>query len=111
MSYGAVLRAWNKEDGPLRITQSSYGFEIMEEYNPEKHPEHLEAKKKRKFNDKLDGIKYLNEVIEWHVRKVSTSTNSCQTYSSQISPLKANAHSPIGRSRSNTQRILFEYSV
>ena len=42
----------------------------MEEYNPDKHPEHLEAKNMRKFYDKLDGKQYLKEVIEWHVCKV-----------------------------------------
>ncbi|KAE9363645.1 hypothetical protein N431DRAFT_422567 [Stipitochalara longipes BDJ] len=67
VSYGAVLRAWSKEDGPLRITQSSYGFEIMEEFNPIKHPEHRVAKKI--FNDKLDGKVYVEHVIEWHVCK------------------------------------------
>jgi hypothetical protein len=70
VSYGSVLRAWNKEDGPARITQSSYGFEIMEEYNPTKYPEHREAKKK--FYDKLDGKTYVLRVIEWHVCKVSS---------------------------------------
>jgi hypothetical protein len=45
----------------------------MEEYNPKKHPEHLEAK--RKFNDKLDGKIYVQEVIEWHVCKVSSSND------------------------------------
>ncbi|PMD47527.1 hypothetical protein L207DRAFT_506529 [Hyaloscypha variabilis F] len=69
VSYGAVLRAWSKEDGPLRITQSSYGFEIMEEFRPEVHKEHREAMRKKKFNDKLDGRVYLDGVIEWHVHK------------------------------------------
>jgi len=40
----------------------------MEEYNPTKHPEHLEAKKK--YTDKLDGMVYVRRVIEWHVCKV-----------------------------------------
>jgi hypothetical protein len=46
----------------------------MEEYNPQKHPEHLEAAK-RKFNDKLDGKVYVQKVIEWHVHKVSSSND------------------------------------
>ncbi len=55
----------------LTLDVLGYGFEIMEEYNPEKYPEHLEAK--RKFNDKLDGRIYVRNVIEWHVCKVSSS--------------------------------------
>lgn len=72
VSYGAILRAWNKEDGPARFIQSSYGFEIMEEYNPKRYPEHLQVKKK--YKDKLDGKTYVEEVIEWHVCKVCSSS-------------------------------------
>ncbi len=72
VSHGAILRAWNKEDGPTRITKSSYGFQIMEEYSPETIKEHLEVKKP--FYDKLDGRYYVRDTIEWHVFKVKAST-------------------------------------
>ncbi len=110
MSYGAVLRAWSKEDGPLRITQSSYGFEIMEEFRPEVHKEHREAMRKKKFNDKLDGRVYLEGVIEWHVHKVSASKITC-LIEAKLQSFDANAHHLIGRSCSNTQRVLIKHGI
>jgi hypothetical protein len=78
VSHGAVLRAWNKEAGPARITKSSYGFQIMEEYNPDKIKEHLEVKKP--FFDKLDGRKYVRDTIEWHVFKVNASSTPTKPF-------------------------------
>ena len=71
VSYGAILRAWKKEDGPERITKSNYGFEIAEGYDPESYKEHIGV---RPFNDKLDGEKYILGVIEWIVFKVRSSS-------------------------------------
>jgi hypothetical protein len=65
VAYGAVLRAWNKEDGPDRKIQSSYGFEITSPYDDE-YPPHIGAKT---VFEKLDGIYYVPNIIEWRIRK------------------------------------------
>ncbi len=63
-----MLRALNKEYGPDRITQSSYGFEITEEYSKETIPAHANVKPTK---DPLDGISYVDNVIDWVIIKVS----------------------------------------
>jgi hypothetical protein len=65
---GAVLRALEKEDGPARITQSSYGFLRTEPHDPENCQAHKEV---RPTIDKLDGGKYVRNTIDWLVKKVS----------------------------------------
>jgi len=72
VSYGAVLRAYSKENGPASIPKLSYGFGITEMYDPETHEAHAEVL--RPYIDKLDGIKYVQNTIEWLVcipRKVA----------------------------------------
>lgn len=44
----------------------------MEEYNTEHYKEHKEVK--RPYTDKLDGRKYVLDVIEWHIFKVSATS-------------------------------------
>jgi hypothetical protein len=99
VSHGAILRAWNKEDGPARLTNSSYGFQIMEEYNPDKIKEHLEVKKP--FFDKLDGMKYVRDIIEWHVFKVKASTF----------PIKLFTNISIGPKCSTSSRVFIAFRV
>lgn len=67
MAQGAVLRALNKEDGPDRTTQSSYGFEITEPYSKDTIKAHANI---RPIYDNLDGISYVDNVIEWVIVKV-----------------------------------------
>lgn len=63
---GAILRAWDKEHGPDRITQLSYGFEVTEEHEPDVHEAH---KKLRGKPDKLDGRSYVHGTLDWVVLK------------------------------------------
>lgn len=67
MSMGAVLRALEKEEGPARITQSSYGFLRTEPHEPTVFQAHQEV---RPTVDKLDGKKYVRNTIDWLVKKV-----------------------------------------
>jgi hypothetical protein len=71
---GAVLRALEKEDGPARITQSSYGFLRTEPHEPEVLAAHKEV---RPTIDKLDGKDYVRNTIDWLVKKVSGTRKSC----------------------------------
>ncbi|KAL2141237.1 hypothetical protein VTI28DRAFT_2650 [Corynascus sepedonium] len=60
VARGAVLRAFNKEQGPRRYARSSYGIlrtEIWEEF-----PEHKEAKV---AYDPHDGLPYVFNTIDW----------------------------------------------
>ncbi|KAL2137237.1 hypothetical protein VTI74DRAFT_6448 [Chaetomium olivicolor] len=60
VARGAVLRAFNKEQGPRRYAKSSYGIlrtEIWDEF-----PEHREAKKSY---DRHDGLPYAVDTIDW----------------------------------------------
>lgn len=66
---GAVLRALNKEDGPSRITRSSFGFLRTEPHEPNVFPAHKAPV--RPTLDKLDGKKYVRNTIDWLVKKVS----------------------------------------
>jgi len=68
VSLGAVLRALEKEDGPARITQSSYGFLRTEPHEPDNFQAHKEV---RPTIDKVDGGKYVRHTIDWLVKKVS----------------------------------------
>jgi hypothetical protein len=66
VARGAIIRAWDKEDGPLRISQLSFGFEITEEYDPDN-----EAHKGiRPTADKWDGRYYVKNTITWVIKKV-----------------------------------------
>lgn len=60
VSAGAVLRALNKERGPERHARSSYGIMRSEPYG--EHKEHVSAKATR---NKLDGMLYVEETIDW----------------------------------------------
>lgn len=66
-----MIRAWNKEKGPDRITQSSYGFAVTLEHNPKAYPAHKNVKR---FHDRIDDRYYVRNTIEWLVRKVNQST-------------------------------------
>jgi hypothetical protein len=68
VSLGAVLRALEKEEGPARITQSSYGFLRTEPHEPEVFQAHKEV---RPTIDKLDGKRYIRNTIDWLVKKVA----------------------------------------
>jgi hypothetical protein len=65
VARGAVLRALKKEDGPARVLQASYGFIRSEVYMD--HPEH---EGQIPVVDKVDGKKYIQNAIEWIMKKV-----------------------------------------
>jgi hypothetical protein len=67
VARGAVLRAFNKEQGPLRNTSCSYGFLRTEPYEPEEFAAHKNA---RCIIDKTDGEKYIDGTIKWLIQKV-----------------------------------------
>lgn len=69
MARGAVLRALRKEDGPARVLQASYGFIRTEVYNTE--VEHLGQVP---ITDKIDGKQYIDNAIEWVIKKVRIRT-------------------------------------
>jgi hypothetical protein len=70
MAHGAVLRALDEEDELLRNSRSSYGFTTMEELNRD-----LEAHKNVKPHyDKVDGMAYVKNVINWTIKKVTFVT-------------------------------------
>jgi len=69
VAYGAILRAWVKEEGPNRICQSNYGFEVSEEHNPTIYQEHAVA---RPNIDPTDGRAYVNGTIDWRILKGET---------------------------------------
>jgi len=60
ISAGAVLRADNKENGPERISDSSYGFLRTEPYQPEVFAAHREADP---FRDEVDGQLYVETIV------------------------------------------------
>jgi hypothetical protein len=66
VACGAVIRALRKEDGPARILQTSYGFLRTEPYRA--HEAHASQKPKR---DKIDGLDYIDNTIEWMINKVA----------------------------------------
>ena len=67
VACGAVIRALRKEDGPARILQSSYGFLRTEPYGTQ--AAHTGQKPKP---DKVDGLDYIDDTIEWMINKVAT---------------------------------------
>jgi hypothetical protein len=69
VARGAVLRAFNKDHGPDRITSCSYGFLRSEPYEPEEFAAH---KNTRCIIDKADGEKYIDGTINWLIQKVCT---------------------------------------
>ncbi|CZR66777.1 related to hsp70 protein [Phialocephala subalpina] len=64
---GAIIRAWDKDKGPKRFLQLSYGFQVTEEYNPETITAHSEVRRPKP--DKKDGLTYIHDTIEWLVCK------------------------------------------
>jgi hypothetical protein len=63
VAHGGILRAFNKEHGPARKINSSYGFLRSEPYG--EWPEHKNVKV---FIDKLDGEEYVDNTIDWLVK-------------------------------------------
>jgi len=74
VACGAVLRALRKEDGPDRISQSSYGFLRTEPYEKDLEtgipliPAHIGVKP---HYDPVDGEPYVKNAIDWFMQKVS----------------------------------------
>jgi hypothetical protein len=68
VACGAVIRALRKEDGPARILQSSYGFLRTEPYGTQEA--HASQTPKP---DKIDGLDYIDNTIEWMINKVATA--------------------------------------
>jgi hypothetical protein len=66
VASGAVARALNKDNGPKRYCQCSYGILRSEPYEPKVFPAHLHAKSKE---NKLDGDHYVT-VINYFMTKV-----------------------------------------
>jgi hypothetical protein len=67
VARGAVLRALNKDSGPRRITDCSYGFLRTEPWEPDQIPAHSKVKC---HIDKADGEKYVDNTIDWLIVKV-----------------------------------------
>jgi hypothetical protein len=67
VARGAVLRALNKEKGPRRVIECSYGFLYAEVYQPEEHLAHRHTKCRI---DRVDGEKYIDKTISWKILKV-----------------------------------------
>ena len=67
VARGAVLRAFNKDNGPQRTIQCSYGFLRTETYEPNEIPAHAEAKPRI---DKADGERIIDGTIDWFIQKV-----------------------------------------
>jgi hypothetical protein len=70
VASGAVARALNKQNGPKRIVQCSYGFLRTEPYEPKVFPAHKHATPK---DDKLDGDRYV-KVINYFMTKVGVDS-------------------------------------
>ncbi|KAI1775051.1 hypothetical protein F4818DRAFT_451981 [Hypoxylon cercidicola] len=66
VASGAVLRALNKDNGPKRQIQSSYGIRLDEPQGFYK--EHGKAKA---FCDRVDGLKYVR-TIDWKLKRSET---------------------------------------
>ena len=69
VARGAILRALRKEDGPARISRSSYGFVRNEAYDPN-NTYHRKAHIKI---DRADGEHYLVDTIVWVLDKVRSA--------------------------------------
>jgi hypothetical protein len=68
VASGAVLRTLNKENGPERFANSSYGFLRVEPWEPNVYPAH---KRSKPFIDNLDDDYYV-KVINYFMKKVGT---------------------------------------
>jgi hypothetical protein len=67
MAHGAVLRALDKENELVRNAYSSFGFRMDEQLNT-----NWEAHRGiRATYDKIDGFAYVNNVINWLIKKVT----------------------------------------
>ncbi|KAF4463869.1 hypothetical protein FALBO_9306 [Fusarium albosuccineum] len=64
VAKGAVLRALDKENGPDRLTKSSYGILRHERYMD--RPEH---RGQRPVPNSLDGEKYVTDLIDWIIHR------------------------------------------
>ncbi|KAI9933210.1 hypothetical protein ASPWEDRAFT_42965 [Aspergillus wentii DTO 134E9] len=67
VAFGGVLRALNREDGPTRVIQSSYGFQRTEPWAPEMIDAHKHSKPLKV--DPNDGDLYVKNTIFWIVKK------------------------------------------
>jgi hypothetical protein len=67
VASGAVLQALNKDKGPKRQANSSYGFLRIEPYQPQICIGHRQAEP---FNNELDGEEYV-KVIDYFILIVS----------------------------------------
>ena len=65
-----MLRALRKEDGPDRISKSSYGCLRTEPYNgaPEMEEAHQSVEPEI---DPLDNDEYVKDTIDWFIKKAS----------------------------------------
>ena len=61
------MRVFNKELGPRRIVQSSYGILRTEPFEPEVWEAHRGT---RCVIDKADGERYVDGTIDWLIEKV-----------------------------------------
>lgn len=77
VAHGAVLRALRKEDGPARIVQSSYGFLRTEPHEPEVLEAHQSI---RPWYDKVDGLPYVKDTIDWLIKKVRRIPRQIKLY-------------------------------
>jgi hypothetical protein len=68
VASGAVLRALNRELGPVRIIQSSYGYLRTEPWDPDAIEAHRISKIKQA--DPNDGDLYVKNTICWVLKKV-----------------------------------------
>ncbi|OJJ45229.1 hypothetical protein ASPZODRAFT_548791 [Penicilliopsis zonata CBS 506.65] len=67
VATGAVLRALYREEGPSRLTQSSYGFLINEVYDPGEFEAHRRIRMPR--IDRFDGERWVRKTIQWVIKK------------------------------------------
>ncbi|KAF2181396.1 hypothetical protein K469DRAFT_590044, partial [Zopfia rhizophila CBS 207.26] len=72
VARGAVLRALNKDYGPTRISQCSYGHLLWEPWEPDIIPAHKDTKPRI---SKADGERYVNETIHWVIQKGESIPN------------------------------------
>jgi hypothetical protein len=68
VARGAVLRALNKNHGPKRITQCSYGLLLTESYEPGLIAAHRTTVCRI---NKADGEKYVDGTIRWVIQAAS----------------------------------------
>ena len=70
VSSGGVLRGLNKEGGPRRIAQLSYGLLRVEPFQPDRFPGHRHAKPIPDPREGPHGEKYVH-VINYFIERVS----------------------------------------